>query len=536
MSPPPRRVWIPAALLALVPWGVLTWRLQWVVDDAWISFRYARNLARGHGLVYNLDGTQPAEGYSDLLWVLVAAAVEAARLDVAVVMPALSALCGALLIAWVARTAAALGQGLPGTLVAALVCGLSPTFAAWSTGGLETMPTALAAFVLAERLLLAEGLVGPILAAVALSLLRTEGPAWALVIAGLALAVRAAAGRSTRPPLAVAGVVIAVIAAHTGFRLAWHGDWIANTARAKVGFSADRVWRGGLYVVGSTANLPALALPLLGVFALRRGGAVAAALLALVLAVPAYAIVVGGDYMAFGRMLLLGVPFGALLLGWMARSWLVAVVLIGALGVGAVPAFDVELAPRSVRKALQWRGSFPHLDTEYGMWRFMGENESSWRRQGRMLKAATAPEWKIVTGAIGARGYFSNRTILDRGGLVVREPNLLPPSKRAASVSPGHDRTVEREFFLPWKPEVMDFEIADPAQPIDVLAKQARSLEPRGLEGYGPRAVLVQIDDQVRLVLLHQRASSPEEATRWRRNAETLIVEALGKKPGPTTW
>ena len=39
------------------------------------------------------------------------------------------------------------------------------------------------------------------------------------------------------------------------------------------------------------------------------------------------AIVVGGDYMAFGRMLLLGVPFGALLLGWMARSWLVAVVL-----------------------------------------------------------------------------------------------------------------------------------------------------------------------------------------------------------------
>ena len=38
-------------------------------DDAYISLRYARDLARGYGLVYNPG--EYVEGYSDLLWVLV---------------------------------------------------------------------------------------------------------------------------------------------------------------------------------------------------------------------------------------------------------------------------------------------------------------------------------------------------------------------------------------------------------------------------------------------------------------------------------
>src|SRR2546421_8265834 len=29
------------------------WHLRWLCDDAYISFRYSRNLAAGHGLVFN---------------------------------------------------------------------------------------------------------------------------------------------------------------------------------------------------------------------------------------------------------------------------------------------------------------------------------------------------------------------------------------------------------------------------------------------------------------------------------------------------
>ena len=42
-----------------------------VVDDAFISYRYAWNLVAGHGLVFNID--EYVEGYSNFLWVLLTA-------------------------------------------------------------------------------------------------------------------------------------------------------------------------------------------------------------------------------------------------------------------------------------------------------------------------------------------------------------------------------------------------------------------------------------------------------------------------------
>ena len=45
-------------------------------DDAMISMRYARNLAEGHGLVWN-GSEPPVEGFTNFLWVLVMAAAHA---------------------------------------------------------------------------------------------------------------------------------------------------------------------------------------------------------------------------------------------------------------------------------------------------------------------------------------------------------------------------------------------------------------------------------------------------------------------------
>src|SRR5580692_4725588 len=40
--------------------------LSWLSDDAFISFRYAKNLVRGVGLVFNVG--ERVEGYSHPLW------------------------------------------------------------------------------------------------------------------------------------------------------------------------------------------------------------------------------------------------------------------------------------------------------------------------------------------------------------------------------------------------------------------------------------------------------------------------------------
>ena len=60
------------ALEALVVLGAIAAGLWFVaeraslVDDAYISFRYSRNFAEGHGLVFNLD--ERVEGYTNFLW------------------------------------------------------------------------------------------------------------------------------------------------------------------------------------------------------------------------------------------------------------------------------------------------------------------------------------------------------------------------------------------------------------------------------------------------------------------------------------
>ena len=53
--------------------------LAWVCDDAFISFRYAQNLVRGNGLVYNLG--ERVKGYANLLWTVAMAAGMWAGLD-----------------------------------------------------------------------------------------------------------------------------------------------------------------------------------------------------------------------------------------------------------------------------------------------------------------------------------------------------------------------------------------------------------------------------------------------------------------------
>ena len=65
--------WLTLALLgtlALAFWHARVY--QFLTDDAYISFRYADNFARGDGLVFN-PGGERVEGYTNFLWVLLLA-------------------------------------------------------------------------------------------------------------------------------------------------------------------------------------------------------------------------------------------------------------------------------------------------------------------------------------------------------------------------------------------------------------------------------------------------------------------------------
>lgn len=110
---------------------------DWLVDDAGISFAYARNLAHGHGLVAQ-PGVAPVEGFSNFLWVVALAPTFALRLFHPVLTPKLlSAL--AVLVAFYRLRATMLtltGRNAPGVALLVLLA-IAPPLVVWTSSGLE---------------------------------------------------------------------------------------------------------------------------------------------------------------------------------------------------------------------------------------------------------------------------------------------------------------------------------------------------------------------------------------------------------------
>src|SRR5262249_22655589 len=77
----------PAVALAINMWRVR----HFTIDDAYISFRYARNLAHGLGLVYNAG--ERIEGYTNFLWTLILSGGVKVGVDPVVLAKVLGAFC-----------------------------------------------------------------------------------------------------------------------------------------------------------------------------------------------------------------------------------------------------------------------------------------------------------------------------------------------------------------------------------------------------------------------------------------------------------
>jgi len=133
---------LPALLALVAALLILGWFNRFIQDDAFISFRYAQNLASGAGLVWNPG--EPVEGYTNFLWtVLIAAGMQAGLGPVLLteVLGICFFACSLLLTFGVARAA---GFTVPDSFAALLLTGTNYTFSCYATGGLETqMVTAL---------------------------------------------------------------------------------------------------------------------------------------------------------------------------------------------------------------------------------------------------------------------------------------------------------------------------------------------------------------------------------------------------------
>jgi arabinofuranosyltransferase len=314
--------------LALACAFALAWsRVHFVCDDAYIVFRYARNLRLGLGPVFNPPPFHPAEGYTSPLWLAFLWLAWVLGCPPPMAAQALGLLCGLGTLALAVHLArrgnlgSGLGSGRPWyLLLLGLGLALNHTFVAWSGAGLETPLFGLLALAWTGELLLGDRGTAALArsAALAALLLLTRPEGALFVVATLATAPacwrRDGAGRTAA---ALAPLLLPL--AHLLWRHGYYGDWLPTTFYAKVqGGHPDLGWRYGLlFCLEYLAWLwmPALFWAIFGAQGRPHGARLAAALWPGAGIAAFLLLWVGGDHFEF-RPLLFLIPPAALGLAW----------------------------------------------------------------------------------------------------------------------------------------------------------------------------------------------------------------------------
>ncbi|MEU5954180.1 hypothetical protein [Streptomyces sp. NPDC047525] len=329
------RRWADPAAVALAT-VLIAWRAstlgQWIVDDAAITFAYARSIDEGLGPVQQ-PGADPVEGYSNPSWLALLLIGRRLGLfdhgallgvsDLVLYPKALALLCTAGVLACVAAAARAVlpGRAWAVTLLTGVVLAGNLSYVAWSFSGLENplyALTAAATGALLVRGAVRGALLRPAVAAsagaVALlaALTRPDGAvlAAAYPVTALLFLRRDGLARAARAAALSCGTFALPYAAFLLWRRATFGLWVPNTAVAKaqkppglaqLSSAGELLSYGGwaLALIGAACVGIALARP-----GLARPGparrALAALLVPLALTLFAYG-VLGRDWMALYR-------------------------------------------------------------------------------------------------------------------------------------------------------------------------------------------------------------------------------------------
>ncbi|MBI5155606.1 hypothetical protein HZA57_10255 [Candidatus Poribacteria bacterium] len=422
---PFRRVCVLAVSLLVL--GAMTYRYRFVViDDPYISFRYAKNLAAGAGLVFNPG--EAVEGYSNFLWTLVASAVIRAGLAPLGVMRLLGFLCTTGMLALFSigirgRWRSEDGRPFGSAPFAALLLASCYPVAVWSSGGLETASYAalcLSSVLLTARATSRPGRFTPFTLAAVLTAAALSRPEGAMIAALPALALLLSRG-SGRKALGMAlGCFAAAYLLYSGWRLATFGTLVPNTVSAKVGGNPFSTAMHGLdylraYFIGAPVLLLGLALPAVRrIRALERKnlnpveldwvaslGVVFSALQLF------FVVLVGGDWMPGMRFLVPMLPVLCLLASLTIEHFprFVALTMCGFL----IFASPIEARREKIGGArlLEWGRRNANGSLLLQPLVFIGQD----------LRAMTRPGDTIALTEAGAIPYYCERPVIDMFGL-----------------------------------------------------------------------------------------------------------------------
>ena len=395
------------------------------IDDAYITFRYARNLADGLGLVYNAG--EWVLGTTTPLWALIlGAGYRLGLTDLPWLATVISAVCDAVTVALIVNLASKMGWRPVGAALVGLAWALNPMSVGFATGGMETslfVVIVLGALTLTQggrRLALAGGMAGVAM------LVRPEGGLLAMVVVAMAWN-RHGLGAWRTVVLTAAPVVVEAV-----ILLGRYGSPLPNSVAAKqVAYQPSSPLENA-WALLLQAGLPGWSTYLL---------ALLPAAAALLLAVVGLGLLIGltrGGLPGLTRDGVMWYPFAGF-----ALLYLAFYTVVGLRGVRMFPWYLVPMAPfyllalaAGLARVWVWQRSW--LAAALVVWQlpainwqqpFMPAGEDLAREQlylsvGQQL-AKSLPQNAIVAAPeIGALGYASGLRMLDTVGLV--SPAALP--------------------------------------------------------------------------------------------------------------
>ncbi len=414
-----------------------------MADDAMISARYARNLAQGHGLRYNLApaDSSPVEGYSNFLWVLVISGGSylqiLPRLVTAYTGGFFALACCLALFFFVRRITGSLWKGTASLLILAS----SLPFMLWAVQGLETVM--FAAFATAAVASYRHGRPGPVpyIFALLACLTRPDG---AIVAAAVLSGHVFSPERDYRRLVRSAGLFFLLpFLVYTGFRFFYFGSLLPNVFYAKTGLGAGGLLAGFSYIGGFSAeHWPVALFFVTGVIGLLRSKEFLLHCLPALLVCALYVlfiVAVGGDFMPDYRFVMHVLPL---------------VVGVGVIG-GSALEDEIKKRGRVIVAvlaivALSWNLLLiRHYSSEESFRKDWHEKQAVWYGMASSwLLRHTKTSDTIACGDIGYIGYVTGADrILDTNGLV--DPYLASlPGAAGLSSDPHYVLDLKPDYIV----------------------------------------------------------------------------------------
>jgi arabinofuranosyltransferase len=441
-----------------------------IVDDAYISFRYASNLAAGNGLVYNHG--EHVEGYTNFLWVLILGLADRLGFDIPTAAQFLgigvSIACLAVVYC-LSRTFQV--QKKWSSFLAIWFLVLNGSFAFWVTGGLEVplftflLLSASYIYVLSQkkqdrRILITSSVLWGMV-----YLARPEG-ALLFLLNILYHIVQINRNQKIHSWCDLFDFIFPgslIIALHLGWRMDYYGYPFPNTFYAKVGSDfIDQINRGLIYTGDFFKAYGIIFIPVPILYLLRRSTLKFPLdyLLLLSAGYTTYVVGIGGDSLQSFRFLVPVLPVLYLIAqdswnqifvsppGFIHRQWPVRLTrILSFIIIGLCLATTLSISKRGV-----YLLEYASIG---GTWVPTASNEDinlGWKQAGLWLKSNTPIDYKIAVQPAGYIPFYSQRFTLDMLGLSDTHIAHLPIKTGGGKA--GHEKW-DGNYILSRQPEII---------------------------------------------------------------------------------